>query len=291
VSEVDPRKIRIGAVSYLNTRPLVWGLQHGRSDPRIELSFDVPARLADRMAAGELEIALLPVVEIARMGEVELVPGLGIVTYGPSRSVLLVARRPIEELSSVALDPDSRTSNALARVLFAEFWKASPAWSLGRPGSLAAALGECDAAVRIGDKALFEPVPAGCQVHDLAEVWTGASGLPFVYAAWVARPGIVDRDLYRLLHASRREGSRAIEQIAQEYRWQGEPRFELAHEYLTKHILFRLGADETRAMELFFRAAHRLGLLSRVPPIRLALRGGACEDAVASVLARGRVAP
>ena len=98
-------KIRIGAVSYLNTRPLVFGLEQGVGEDRIELSYSVPARLADRMIAGELDIALMPVIELAKMPELEIVPGLAIGTSGPSRSVLLISRRPIERVESVAAAP------------------------------------------------------------------------------------------------------------------------------------------------------------------------------------------
>jgi len=275
-------KLRIGAVSYLNTIPLVHGMRHGLGAERIELSYATPAVLADAMAAGELDMALLPVIELARIPGLELVPGLGITTHGPSRSVLLVSRRPAEAIESLALDPDSRTSNALSRVLLAEVWHRRPRIVEGR-GELAQSLERADAAVRIGDKALFEPVPADVRVYDLGEVWTGRTGLPFVFAAWAARPGVVDRELYLTLHESRRRGTRAVERIAEEYAWKGERRPELVREYLTAHIRYRLGSAELRAIETFFAAAHGLGLIDAVPGVRLALeRPTACHDAAAA---------
>lgn len=271
--------LRIGAVAYLNTRPLVEGLERGLGGERIELSYAVPALLADRMAAGLLDVALLPIVELTRLGDLELVPGLSISTCGPSRSVLLVSRGPLESVRSVALDPHSRTSNVLARLLLAEVWGAEPRCELG-PVDLDRALAEHDAVVRIGDRALFEPVPDGLEVHDLGAVWTERTGLPFVFAAWAARPGVVDRELYVLLHDSRRAGSRQLERISAEYEWHGRRDPALCLTYLTEHIRFRFGAAETRGVERFFAAAHARGLIDSVPGLRFALaRRTACHEA------------
>lgn len=279
-------KTRIGAVSYLNTRPLVRGMEQGLGRERIELSYAVPSVLADRMTDGRLEIALLPIVELARIPDLELVPGLGIVTQGPSRSVLLVSRRPIDEIERVALDPESRTSNVLARVLFAEVWRRSPDFEIG-PAELACALEDHDAAVRIGDKALFEPAPDGAFVYDLGGAWTEKTRLPFVFAAWAARPGVVDREIYRILHDSRRQGSKSIDAIVDGYDWKGIRNPEVAREYLTRHIRFRLGSPELEAIELFLEAARGLELIERVPKIKLALeKWTTCHEAAA---ARGMI--
>jgi chorismate dehydratase len=274
-------KIRIGAVSYLNTRPLVLGMQQGLGAERVELSYDVPSALADRMARGELEIALLPAVELARMPELELVPGLSIATRGPSRSVLLVSRRPLDKIESVALDPESRTSNALVQVLFGEVWKRAPEFRTGH-ADLERSLTDADAAVRIGDKALFEPLPADALVFDLGAVWTENTGLPFVFAAWAARPGVVDREIYSILHRSRREGSARIEAIVASYAWKGERYPEIARSYLTEHILFRFGAPELDGLRAFLELAARHGVIERAPEIRLALRRRTRCDEVAA---------
>jgi len=265
----DP--VRIGAVSYLNTLPLVHGMQQGLGADRIRLSFDVPSALAESMDRGELDIALLPVIELApRHPELSLVPGLGIVANGPSRSVLLIRRCPLKQIRSVALDRDSRTSNALTRLLFADVWRCSPAFEVG-PADLERALERHDAVVRIGDKALLEPLPEGTVAEDLSDVWHRATRLPFVFAAWFARPGVVDREVYRILHDSRRQGSHAIDYIAENYRYEGNKHFAIAREYLMRCIRFRLGATEVRAMETFFRAAADRGVIERAPRIRLAM--------------------
>jgi len=275
----DP--IRIGAVSYLNTRPLVHGLEQKRDAGGFELSYAAPAKLADRMVAGELDLALLPVIELAGMPELEIVPGLGIVTSGASRSVLLVCNKPLDQIETVALDPESRTSNALARVLFAKVWRRQPKFTTGSR-SLTETLAGNDAAVRIGDKALFEPLPENSLVHDLGTVWNEETRRPFVFAVWAARAGVLNRDLYQRLHDSRRRGKASIAQIARDYRWQGQSHPEIAQSYLTRNIVFRLGSSEIDAMKLFFRVAAEIGVIDKAPTIRMAFtRWTACHATAA----------
>ena len=276
-------KIRVGAVSYLNTRPLVFGFEQGVAADRIDLTYDVPSVLANRMAAHELDVALLPVLEVARIPNLTIVPGLGITSFGPCRSVLLISKKPLAEIESVALDPESRTSNALVQILFGKAWRVAPA---ARPkfipGSrdLDTALRECDAAVRIGDKALFEPLPEGSYVFDLGEAWTKLTSLPFVFAVWAARPAVVDRDLYVAFHASRRMGARVVDLIAEDYTWQGRQWPEISKPYLRDNMRYRLGSSEVRAIRAFWRAAHELRLLESRPEPRLGVFSKtACEAA------------
>jgi chorismate dehydratase len=261
--------IRAGAVSYLNTRPLVFGLDQGLGRDRIALSYDVPSVLAGRMAAGELDLALLPVVELARIPGLVVIPGLAIGSLGNCRSVLLVARKPLADVRSVALDPESRTSNALAAVLFAEAWGVTPEFAIG-PRDLGLALAEHDAAVRIGDKALFEPLPEGTIAYDLGGAWTARTSLPFVFAVWAARPGVVDREVYEMLHASRRAGSAALADIAADYTWTGRQYPEISLSYLRDAMRYRLGDPEVAAMRRFLASAAEHGIIDAAPPIELA---------------------
>jgi predicted solute-binding protein len=233
------------------------------------------------MAAGDLDIALLPIIELARLPELEIVPGLSISSFGACESVLLFTRRPLSEVSRLAFDPESRTSNVLARLLLVEAWGANPECSVGT-SDLERTLDTHDAAVRIGDKALFEAPPPGVEIHDLGAAWTTYTGLPFVYAAWAARPGVVDRELYDLLHASRREGTRAIDAIAAEYEWRGTPRPEIARHYLRDRIRHRLGAAEVSAIERFLSAVSAHGWIGHVPEVRLATdRVSGCHERAA----------
>ncbi len=272
-------RIRVGSVPYLNAKPLVCGIERGLGADRIDLRFEVPSRLAAEMAAGSLDLALLPTIELGRIPGLVVAPGLGISTRGPAASVLLVAQRPIEQVRSVALDPESRTSNALVQVLFAEAWDLRPSFGPG-PRDVAESLDRFDAVVRIGDKALFEALPPGAEALDLGAAWTHFTGLPFVFAVWAARDGILDRELYEVLHASRREGTRLADTIAADYTWNGRRWPEISREYLRRHIFYRLGAVEVQAMERFLASAVRLGLADHPGPVRLAsFRDEACRGA------------
>ncbi len=275
-------KIRAGAVSYLNTRPLVFGIEQGLGADRIALSYDVPSVLASRMAAGELDLALLPIIELARIPGLVVVPGLAIGSLGNCRSVFLVAKKPLAEVRSVALDPESRTSNALTRVLFAEAWGVAPAFVDG-PHDLTLALEEHDAAVRIGDKALFSPLPEGAIAYDLGGAWTARTTLPFVFAVWATRPGVIDRETYEILHASRRAGSSVLPAIAADYTWNGRQYPEVSLAYLRDAMRYRLGDLEVAAMRRFFVAATELGLIDSAPTITFAKWGHSAFSSNSSV--------
>ena len=261
-------RLRIGGVSYLNTRPLCLGFDQGIAADRVSIEYAVPAELARRMEAGLLDVALLPTIELARIPGLWIVPGLGISSFGPALSVLLFSKRPLPEVRRVALDPESRTTNALVQVLFAEAWSGSAEFVAGPPGT-EDALDDADAVVRIGDKALFDPPPPGTMAIDLGEAWWRRTGLPFVFAVWAAKADSVDRALYREFHASRRAGQRQIDLIADDYTWRGERHPELCRRYLRDHMRYRLGAQEVAAMRSFLAAASRLGLCdtAALPPI------------------------
>ena len=269
-------------MSYLNTRPLVFGLEQGLAADRIELSYDVPSVLSARLAAGEADIALLPVIELARIPDLAVFPGLAIGSHGPCRSVLLIARTPIDAIRSVALDPESRTSNALAQVLCAEYWGIFPEYVRG-PRDLSLALSEHDAVVRIGDKALFEPVPPGAKAYDLGEAWTAHTGMPFVFAVWAARFDAVDREIYLALHDSKREGCAVLPAIADDYTWNGRRYPEIALTYLRDAMRYRFGGPELTALRRFLASARRLGIIEEVPEIRIAVfTDTACHAAARS---------
>ncbi|MDH3626919.1 MAG: menaquinone biosynthesis protein [Acidobacteriota bacterium] len=278
---------RVGAVSYLNARPLVYGLEEDAVRGALRLEYEVPSRLAERMVSGELDIALIPIIGLTELRDLELISGLGIVTRGPSRSVLIVSRKPLDRIGSLALDPESRTSNVLAQVLLAERFGVQPRAEVG-PVDLKDSLDRFDAVVRIGDKALFESYPSSCNVLDLGTEWTDWTGLPFVFAAWFSRPGALNRETYRRLHDSRRKGVAAIESISNDYEFDGIRNPELAGEYLRKNIHFRLGSAEVEAMKRFFGLAADLGLIDEAPPIRLALQQSTGCHETAARLAEGR---
>ena len=262
---------RVGAVRYLNAKPLTLGLEQGIGDVD-PLCFDHPAGLVERMQAGELDLALLPVVALVDSPELQIVPGLAIGCDGPVRSVLILHRVPLEDVRTVALDPESRSSNLLTRVLFARLWQpgGSGPEFVERSDALEEALRSVDAAVRIGDKALGDALPEGWIATDLGSAWKEWTDLPFVFAVWLARPDTVERTLYRALHESRREGGRQLEAIVQDFASDRPEKVILYRDYLTHSIRYRLGSREVEALKRFFREAAALQLIPLAPELSFA---------------------
>ncbi|MBI4485050.1 MAG: menaquinone biosynthesis protein, partial [Acidobacteria bacterium] len=194
------RRIRLGAVEYLNARPLVFGLDRS---PRFEVQFDAPSRCASLLHDGAIDVGLIPSIEYLRGGPYRVVPDLAIASRGPVASVALFTTKPMADVRSIAVDTSSRTSIALVHVLCARVYKIAPAIEMRRP-DLHGMLEHCDAALIIGDRALFldpaavrlplrtargrqpdlEKVHPDLEKIDLGEAWTALTGLPFVYAFW-----------------------------------------------------------------------------------------------------------
>jgi chorismate dehydratase len=249
--------LRLGAVSYLNVEPMIWGLD---ADPRFRLEREVPALVAERLHAGEIDLATIPSVEYA-FGDYAIVPRVAIGSRGPVRSVCLFHRVPLDTIRTVALDTSSRTSVALLRVLLQERLGRQPEYRPQAP-RLAAMLATADAALLIGDPALA--APAEVPRLDLGEAWSALTGLPFVYAFWAGRRAAAPPDLVRALVAATREGERNVDAIAAR-----EPeRAALRRAYLTECIRYGLGESELAGLREFFRRAHALGLVPRLPELR-----------------------
>jgi chorismate dehydratase len=146
-------KLRISIVQYLNTAPLVWGFTHGPLRGRYELSFTVPSQCAEALRTGAADIAIIPAIEYARIPDLDILPGISIASTNAVRSLLLVAKQPVSHVSSIALDRSSRSTQALTKILCAEYWKIAPEFR-ELPPDLAAMLEQADAALLIGDPAL-----------------------------------------------------------------------------------------------------------------------------------------
>lgn len=254
------RNLRVGAVSYLNTKPLVWGLAEASGE--IELSFDYPSRLADRLAAGALDVALIPSVESFQDPNYRIVSNACIGCRGPVLSVKLLSRVPVERIRSLALDEGSRTSAALVRVLLAERHGISPEpapWPLEAD----AAMATTDAVLLIGDRAMHSPGGPWELVWDLGDQWCRWTELPFVFAMWTARAGLSDDDLAELdaiFSRARDEGVNQLEAIAAAE----SPRLGLTepecYNYLRHNLHFTLGPREQEGLVLFQRLAAGHGL-------------------------------
>jgi chorismate dehydratase len=250
--------VRLGAVGYLNARPLVYGLDRSL---RFLLRFDVPSTCAALLHEGAIDIGLIPSIEYLRGGPYSIVPDLAIASRGPVASVSLFTARQISDVRSIAMDTSSRTSVALVRVLCARLFKINPKIESSGP-DLPAMLGRCDAALIIGDNALFMPPNAEhrlpVEVIDLGQAWTELTGLPFVYAFWAGRAGALEAGDVRALQQARDAGVAASGEVAREYLRDAPSLQALGMRYLRDNIKYRLGDEERAGLELFFRYASEI---------------------------------
>ncbi|HXJ96540.1 MAG TPA: menaquinone biosynthesis protein [Terriglobia bacterium] len=254
-------------VQYLNTAPLAWGLQHGGQRERYRLAFTTPAACADDLEFGRADIGIIPSIEYQRIDGLKVLPGLSIASKQRVRSVLLLSRMPIESVRSVALDTSSRTSAALVKILFGEFYGIDVAARPSAPDP-AAMLNGADAALLIGDPALLYNGDA--LVFDLASEWRKFTDLPFVFALWAVRPFEADAlDLRRDFEASCHQGLQHVNEIAAEW----APRLGIAPEavriYLTENIDYTLDEANLAGLRLFYRLAHKAGLIPSVKELDL----------------------
>ena len=247
---------RVCAVSYLNTVPLVWGMLHGPERETFDLEFALPSECADRLASGEADIGIVPVIEVARQG-LEYFRGTGIACHGPVRSILLISKTPLREIRTLAADSGSRTSVMLARVILAEKFGVEPK-IVSRPAGLAPMLGEADAALLIGDAALHvDPEKLPFETLDLGGEWVSMTGLPMVFAVWSGRAEIMQpRYASAFLDSCRLGVSRIEEIVRREGPARGFPE-SLVRKYLTEHIVFELGERDHAGLDLFLQTAAR----------------------------------
>ncbi|MGE0641404.1 MAG: menaquinone biosynthetic enzyme MqnA/MqnD family protein [Thermoanaerobaculia bacterium] len=252
--------LRIGIVHYINSRPLSRGLLRS-PDSGWSCELLPPATIADRLAAGALDVGLVPSIELARNPSLRVIPGAAIGATHEVRSVLLVSRVPVGEIDSVALDENSRTSAALVRILLAERYGLEPEY---RPAAadLEAMLAENDAALIIGDPALLVPRDRFV-VLDLAGEWLEMTGLPFVFAVWAARETVELPDLAGIFTASLEIGLAELDEIVRETASETGLSSAVLRDYYTRNLRFEMGAAEQAGLAEFLRRAEAHGLAPR----------------------------
>jgi predicted solute-binding protein len=249
-------RLRISAVSYLNTAPLVWGMLHGPQQGLFDLEFLTPAGCADQLASGAADIGIVPSFELTRQ-DLEIIPGAGIACRGAVRSILLISSCPAAEIRTLAADSSSRTSVELARVVLDRRYGVFPQIISHAP-DLPAMLGAADAALVIGDPALhIDPSMLPQHVYDLGNEWFELTRLPMVFAVWAARRGIVTPEIAQAFRDSCRWGREHMDEIvaAESPRRGFAP--ELVREYLTRHIVHELGDSEYEGMKRFLEWSAR----------------------------------
>lgn len=252
--------IRIGAVHYLNTKPLIHDLP--LLAPGAELILDTPSRLADQLRQGSLDVALIPVIEYFRAGSYSMLPNIAIASRGPVLSVTLFSRVPWQEIRRVALDEGSRTSAVLAEILLRKRYGVRSEFQ-ALPMDRSADEANADAVLLIGDRAMRACLPGFAYAHDLGQEWFDWTGLPFVYAVWAVRAGADLGSVAEALQEAKRRGCARAGIIAQ----QEAPGLGLdagfCRRYLANIIHFDLGPREQAGLHHYYLLACELGLAPR----------------------------
>ena len=297
-------KLRVSIVQYLNTAPLVWGFTNGPLAGKYELSFTVPSQCAEALRRGAADIAIIPAIEYQRIPGLVVLPDLAIASQSRVRSLLIIAKKPIEQVRSIALDRSSRSTQALTRILAAGHWTIDPEYFETEP-DLQMMLEKADAAMLIGDPALRISIdiekkstvsPQGraiCQasalgmtgaeifhVYDVVGEWRGFTSLPAVMAVWAARPEVVTPEVLADFDASRSFGLTQIAAICLEASRELELPQPTLESYLRRNIDFSLGEENRRGLERYFHEADKLGLIPQNKKITWAT---AAKEAAAKI--------
>ena len=259
------KPLRLGAVSYLNTKPLVYGLD--AHPDQFDVRFDVPSKCAELLHAGRVDLGLIPAIEYLR-GTYAIVPNIAIASDGDVATVAVFTRKAINEVRTLALDLSSRTSVALTRVLCAKKWHIEPKFTPAEP-DLEAMLRRADAALVIGDPAFaIDPRKHNVTKIDLGAEWKTLTGLPFVYAMWVGRPDAATPAQCRALQAARDRGLANLPAIAEQESG-GDPAYEqkvLA--YLRDNLKYGLGDAEQAGLRRFYELATEIGVTTELRPLK-----------------------
>ncbi|MBI2955844.1 MAG: menaquinone biosynthesis protein [Acidobacteria bacterium] len=274
--------LRVSVVRYLNTAPLVWGLERGPARKRYRLHYTLPAGCSEELRTGRADVGIIPAIDYQTIPRLKIIPGIAIASERRVESVLLVSRGPARRARRVALDASSRTSAALVKILFARHWGREPDYVEAAP-NLAAMLAQADAALLIGDPALqfalHSPAAAttglnkeNLHVYDLAEEWNRLTNLPLVFALWAARGERLRepearRRLVRDFKQSRDDGLAHLEEIARVAAQRLALPGGQLRRYLRASIDYRLDAPHQAGLESFFRYAKELGLIEEVRPL------------------------
>jgi predicted solute-binding protein len=294
-------KLRISIVQYLNTAPLVWGFTNGPLQGKYDLSFTVPSQCAEDLREGRADVAIIPAIEYQRIDDLAILPDMAIASKKVVRSLLIVAKKPIEQVTSFALDRSSRSTQALVRILCAEKWKIAPTFFEAAP-DLQEMLAQADAALVIGDPALRISLgvergsrarPDGqtvCQaatlgitgaellhVYDVVGEWRSLTGLPAVLAIWAARREVATPEVTADFLASREFGLSRIAEISLGAARDLELSQRALESYLRHNIDFSLDAENRRGLELYFEHAAKLGLIAQAKPLEWATKAEAVK--------------
>jgi predicted solute-binding protein len=292
-------KLRISIVEYLNTAPLVWGFTEGPLAGKYDLSFTLPSQCAEALRRGDADVAIIPAIEYQRIENLVVLPGMAVAAKGEVRSILVVAKKPIELAKKIALDTSSRSSAALVRLLAKDLWKISPEFIEAAPEPREM-LKYADAALVIGDpalrvslkmEALNTKVPsdeACCQgdiedmpvpgyetifIYDVAYQWEEMTGKPCVLAIWAGRREAVTPEVIADFQASKRYGMERLRDIAEAASIKLDLPPRALERYLTDNIDFDLTEENLAGLQLYFEKAAAAGLIPGNRPLEFAAAG------------------
>ena len=265
-------RLRISAISFLNTAPLMWDFEHGSAGQNFDISYTVPSVCAADLAAGKADIGIIPAAAYTTVPNLVILPGVAIASLRAVRSILLVSKVPIEKIKTVALDTSSLTSVALVKVLFAKWWEGERKFTSMAP-DLESMLQQNDAALLIGDSALQVDRSKYLTI-DLVEEWFRFTGKPFVFAFWAVRKDAIkdktsNLDLASIFQQSRDHGLTIenLNQIAREW----APRVGLneadVRSYLTDNIHYSLDSAHIEGLQLYYLLAQECGALPTAPDL------------------------
>jgi chorismate dehydratase len=266
-------RLRISAISYLNTAPLMWDFEHGSARSDFDISYTVPSQCAADLQEGKADIGIIPAAAYTTVPGLVILPGVAIASVRPVRSILLVGKVPLEDIETVALDTSSLTSVALTKVLFAKWWGRERKFEAMAP-DIAAMLQHHDAGLLIGDPALRVD-RSRYFTYDLADEWIRLTGKPFVFAFWAVRRDALKNaapnlDLAAVFQESRDHGLArdSLNRIAQE--WASRVGLSEAgvRSYLTENIHYSLDAACLEGLRLFYRYAQECGALPAAPALK-----------------------
>lgn len=269
------RRLRISAISYLNTAPLMWDFEHGEASRQFDISYTLPSGCARSLAEGTADIGIIPAAAYAQIPGLQILPDIAIASRRAVRSILLVSNVPLAQIRTIALDTSSMTSVALTKVLF-EKWLGSGRTFTSVAPDVEKMLADFDAGLVIGDPAL-QVDRSRYHTLDLAEEWIRRTGKPFVFAFWAVR-GAARRDadpaldLAAVFRDSRDHGLQPqnLEQIVREW----APRLGLCEsgvrQYLTESIHYQLDAGCLEGLGLFYQYAAEIGALPAAPELHFA---------------------
>lgn len=274
------RRLRISAISYLNTAPLMWDFEHGQAGRNFDISYTLPSNCARQLKAGTADIGIIPVAAYTSTPDLMVLPGVAIASRRPVRSILLVSKVPVEKIRTVALDTSSMTSVALTKVIF-EKWLGGGRTFFSAEPDLDQMLAAHDAGLLIGDPALRVDRSQHFTL-DLAEEWICHTGKPFVFAFWAVRQSALREvdysDLATAFQKSRDHGLEPanLDLIVREW----APRLALSEasvrSYLTENIYYYLDAACLEGLRLFYRYAAETGALPTAPDLRFVDAAKAC---------------